>query len=132
MFSFRALSLLMFLFAASFAQPVAAASFGSHVRPDAALERPAPSLSGKAQQTQLAAQALQDRLRLSTGQVQALKACTVVELRELGLATTPAQVARAQRQHLRAAGRILTPSQLQQFLELRQDFTDKLLFADAQ
>jgi hypothetical protein len=93
-------------------------------------EAPTPSLSAQVQQASRAIISLQDALRLSQAQLKAFDACAVVALRDLALATTPNDLAQAQRHYLLAVGRVLSPSQFTHYLSLHPRFSDALLRLD--
>jgi hypothetical protein len=93
-------------------------------------EAPTPSLSAQVQQASRAIISLQDALRLSQAQLKAFDACAVVALRDLALATTPNDLALAQRHYLLAVGRVLSPSQFTHYLSLHPRFSDALLRLD--
>jgi len=109
---------------------VALAGPGKRHAPESAPETAIPDVLARLRQARVATNALQDKLRLSTAQLMAFKACTVAEVRDLSRATTAAHIARAKRRHMLAAGRIFNAWQFQQYLDVRHDFAERLLFAE--
>ncbi|GAA4350970.1 hypothetical protein GCM10023185_09240 [Hymenobacter saemangeumensis] len=130
MFSVRTLFVLLFLVVAD--RVALATGFEPGARSESSADLLVSGPSVQAKHARQATLALQDKLRLTTAQVLAFQACTQHELQALTLADSPSDIARAQRRHMLAAGRILNAWQFQQYLELRQELVEQQLFVNTE
>ena len=93
-------------------------------------ETGAPGLSGQVRQARRVTAFLLDALVLSHAQLRGLDACTVAERAALALAVTDADVVQARAQYRLAVLRLLSVSQLQSYVALRQQLTGTMLPLD--